>query len=320
MTRPTSTIPLDLPADTRMGIAVSGGPDSLALLLLAHAARPGRVHAATVDHALRRESAAEADAVAAICADRGIPHIILRADWQPAPRIGLQAQARAHRYRLLDAWCRAEAIPLLLTAHHRDDQAETLLMRLARGSGLAGLAGVRETRPLLPGSPVTLFRPLLHVAKADLVACVAAHGLTAIDDPSNRAARHDRTHARALLTETPWLDPARLAATARHLADAETALLWVVARESEARIERMPDASLLRAPEELPDELLRRLVLRCLNHPDDRPPPRGMDIKQLISLLKSNKTATLGTILVRPLPHGWRFETAPPRRPTRNTH
>jgi tRNA(Ile)-lysidine synthase len=308
----------DHPPAASLGVAVSGGPDSLALLLLAHAARPGQVHAATVDHGLRPESAAEADKVASLCAAHGIPHATLRAEWAPAPRLGLQAQARAHRYRLLEIWCDSNAIPLLMTAHHRDDQAETLLMRLARGSGLAGLAGVRARRPLAPGATVMLLRPLLDVAKADLVAFVAARGLVAVDDPSNHDPRHDRSHARALLAATPWLDPNRLAASARHLADAETALAWSTARESAKRIRRIDDRTTILDPEDLPPELLRRLVLLCLQRDPSAQPPRGMDVNQLISLLNFGSVATLAGFVARPVAGLWHFEPAPPRRPTRN--
>ncbi|HEX8447548.1 MAG TPA: tRNA lysidine(34) synthetase TilS [Sphingomonas sp.] len=308
------------PALTPFAVAVSGGPDSLALLLLAQAVRPGDVHAATVDHGLRPDSAAEAATVARLCADRGIPHHTLRATWSPAPGIGLQAQARAYRYGLLDTWCREQAIPLLLTAHHRDDQAETLLMRLARGAGLSGLAGVRERRPLQAESPVTLARPLLDVAKADLAAFVAGQGLTPVDDPANHDPRHDRTWTRTFLGRTPALDPARLAASARHLAEAETALEWTTAKESEARIHHIDAETLFLDPTGLPEELLRRLVLRCLHARDITANPSGPSLKRLIERLKSGNAATLGATVARVEPCGWMFRPAPPRRPTRNTH
>src|SRR3954466_8445661 len=108
-----------------LGVAVAGGPDSLALLLLAEAAFPGRVRAATVDHRLRPESAGEAAFVARICADRGVPHDILEASVARAGE-GLQAAAREARYAALAAWMRERGLAWLLTAHHADDQAETL--------------------------------------------------------------------------------------------------------------------------------------------------------------------------------------------------
>ena len=127
----------------RVGLAVSGGPDSLALLLLAAAARPGLVHAATVDHALRDGSRAEAEAVARVCAERGVPHDILTVDWptQPTSRApGAGAPCALCRARRLGD---AHGLAAIATGHHADDQAETLLMRLNRGSGVRGLAAMR---------------------------------------------------------------------------------------------------------------------------------------------------------------------------------
>ena len=118
----------------RLGLAVSGGPDSLALLLLAAAALPGRIAVATVDHGLRPESGLEALHVENICDRLGCPHRILSAE-MAGGRDGLQAEAREARYSALAGWAAAEGIAQLATAHHADDQAETLLMRLQRGSG-----------------------------------------------------------------------------------------------------------------------------------------------------------------------------------------
>ena len=134
---------------TKVGVAVSGGPDSLALLLLADAAYPGRVHAATVDHGLRPESAAEALFVARICRGRGVPHALLPAGMTAGAN--LQAAARARRHDLLGEWAEDIGAGPIVTAHHADDQAETLLMRLNRGSGLAGLAAIRAAGPV-PGT------------------------------------------------------------------------------------------------------------------------------------------------------------------------
>lgn len=125
----------------KLGIAVSGGPDSLGLLLLAAAARPGGVCAATVDHGLRAEGAAEAAQVAAVCRDLGVPHETARVLVEPG---NVQSEARAARYAALADWMAREGVAALATAHHADDQAETLVMRLNRASGVAGLAGVRE--------------------------------------------------------------------------------------------------------------------------------------------------------------------------------
>ena len=128
----------------RIGIAVSGGPDSLALLFLAAAARPGLVEAATVDHSLRVESRSEAETVAGICERLGVPHSTLTAEWNEKPETAIQERARKARYALLGAWAREKTLGALLTGHHADDQAETLVMRLLRGAGVKGLAGMRR--------------------------------------------------------------------------------------------------------------------------------------------------------------------------------
>src|SRR5215207_1808786 len=127
----------------RIGIAVSGGADSLALLLLAAAARPGAVEAATVDHALRRGSREEAEMVANVCAGLGVDHAVLTADWPEPPTSAIQERARDMRYRLLVAWLAERGLSALAAAHHADDQAETLVMRLNRGAGIRGLAAMR---------------------------------------------------------------------------------------------------------------------------------------------------------------------------------
>src|SRR3954470_18025742 len=243
-----------------LAVAVSGGPDSLALLLLAEAAFPGRVRAATVDHRLRPESAGEAAFVARICADRGVPHDILEASVARAGE-GLQAAAREARYAALAAWMRERGLAWLLTAHHGDDQAETLLMRLNRGSGVAGLAGVRgEGGVPGTGGRLRLCRPLRGWRRSERGEIVRAAGLAAAQDPSNEDEAYDRARLRRQLGETPWLDPAALARSAALLAEAEGALEWVAEPLFAARAEAAGKGMILR-PHGLPPELLRRLVL-----------------------------------------------------------
>jgi tRNA(Ile)-lysidine synthase len=177
-------------------VAVSGGPDSVALLALlaAWVQMPGRpvLHAATVDHGLRPESAAEAVAVAALCAKLGVGHATLR--WEGVkPASGVQAEARRARYALLANEARRLGRATLVTAHTLDDQAETMLMRLAHGSGPSGLAGMRG-RSEVNGIP--LARPLLGIPKARLVATAEARGLAFVDDPSNSDSRFERVRWR----------------------------------------------------------------------------------------------------------------------------
>lgn len=299
----------DLTPDEPLAVAVSGGPDSVALLLLCAARWPGQVTALTVDHRLRPEAALEAAIVADQCRAAGITVQVLA--WEgEKPSAGLPAAARAARYQLMGDWCRASGVGVLLTAHHADDQAETLLMRLGRGSG-AGLAGIRVVRPLAPG--VVLARPLLGLAKRDLLAIAATSGWTIADDPGNRDARLDRTRARTLLAGTPWLSAAALAAAAAHAAEAEAALDWTAARAWDGGAARQGPALVLDAAN-LPQALQRRLVLQALA--DVNPAgaaPRGAALSRLMAVLAAGKTATLAGVRAR---GGllWRFEMAPPRR------
>lgn len=296
----------------RLAVAVSGGPDSLALLLLAHAAFPGRVGAATVDHGLRPESAAEAEAVARLCGDMGVPHLILAARVEPSGE-GLQAAARAARYAALAAWMDEEGLHLLLTAHHCDDQAETLLMRLNRGSGVAGLAGVRAAGAVPgEGGGLRLCRPLLGWRRSELQAVVDAAGIEAASDPSNSDERFDRVRLRRRLAEAPWLDPVALARSAALLAEAEAALDWTAGPLFAARTQAEEGAVTLR-PDGLPPELLRRLVLRCLTLLAPEAKPRGEALAAFIATLERGGTATLCEVKGRG-GEAWRFERAPPRR------
>jgi len=295
--------------DVRIGIAVSGGPDSLALLLLAHAAAPDRIEAATVDHGLRPESAAEAAMVAGLCAKLGVPHRILLADWPEAPEANVQAAARTMRYRLLNQWAIERGLGAVATAHHADDQAETLLMRLLRGSGVGGLGGTRAQRAL--SEQIQLVRPLLGWRKAKLETLVRQAGLPPVDDPSNRDPRHDRSRIRQLMGSVEWLDPARLAASAAAIRDADEALDWALAPLIESRIRRDGEA-LIVEPAELPRELKRRLLLAAIAELG-APSPRGPDLMRAIQALEAGESVSLSGLKLQ---GGvtWRLSVAPPRR------
>jgi tRNA(Ile)-lysidine synthase len=242
-----------------VAVAVSGGADSMALLLLTQAwaeVHSGRVTALTVDHGLRPESAGEAEQVARWAAARGIAHATLR--WVGAkPTADIQAVARAARYRLLEEWCAQKGIFHLLVAHHQDDQAETFLLRLARGSGLDGLAAIA---PLVEQPGCRLLRPLLAMPKARLVASREAHNQAWLEDRSNRDDKFARVRlrrGRALLAHE-GLGTARLAATARRLARARQALELPLAQllaqavtPDPAGFIRLDPTQLLTAPPEL---------------------------------------------------------------------
>lgn len=297
-----------LTTDERLAVAVSGGADSLALLSLVTAAYPGRVTALTVDHALRAGSAAEAELVAAQCAARAIPHVILQRTGPPIAA-NMQAKARAARYALLADWCAANGATLLLTAHHADDQAETLLMRLNRASGHGGLASIRAARPLAPG--IMLVRPLLGWRKAALAAIAADAGWQVADDPANRDPRHDRTAIRALLADAPGLDVAALAASAAHLAAEAQALDWAADLAWQGRVTRHSDALLIDA-RALPAALVQRLLARAVAELAGRA-PRGSDIARLSARLSAGQTGTLAGVMARAGPI-WRLSAAPPRQ------
>lgn len=289
-----------------LALAVSGGPDSLALLLLAHAVRPDRIVAATVDHGLRPEAAAEAAAVAALCADLGVAHATLPVAVEPG---NVQAEARAARYRALAEWMAAQGAAALATAHHADDQAETLLLRLNRGSGVAGLAGVRA-RGRVPGTDLPLVRPLLGWRRAELAQVVADAGLTAADDPSNRDDRFDRVRIRKALVEADWLDVPALAASATHLADADAALDWTAGREWQEGVSKSPMGLVYRprAPRAVALRVLRRIVTEL-----DGVEPRGSALARLFDSLVARQPASIGNLVARPLTEGWSFSKAPAR-------
>ena len=213
-----------------IGLAVSGGGDSMAMLALAHGwARVMGVglHVVTVDHGLRPDSATEAQMVGRECAALGHPHSVLRWHWDGAGN--LQDGARAARITLIEQW--RGAIEHVLFAHTLDDQAETVVMRLMRGSGVDGLAAMAQKRRVLRGAGFWQIRPLLHETRADLRHYADTLKLPYVDDPSNDDPRFDRVrtrHALAVL-EGLGLEAANLAATAGRMARARAALTARVA-------------------------------------------------------------------------------------------
>jgi tRNA(Ile)-lysidine synthase len=221
----------------------------------------------------------------------------------------VQAAAREARYGALTAWAAAEGTAALLTAHHADDQAETLLMRLQRGSGVAGLAGVRGRTRV--GEDLLLCRPLLSWRRSELDEIVRGTGLVPVDDPSNRDEAFDRVRIRRALAGASWIDPEALARSAAALADANEALDFVAAELAETHMGRSGDAALLR-PENLPDELVRRLLLKTLREIDQDAAPRGKQVTDLMLRLRAGDTATLAGVKCTG-GELWRFERAAPR-------
>jgi len=196
--------------------------------VLAQAAMPGSIAVASVNHGLREEAAGEVGFVERVCTALGVPFTALSVELRGG---NVQARAREARYAALSTWLREEALGALATAHHADDQAETLLMRLSRGSGLSGLAGVRAASPFYPGDggePFPLLRPLLDWRKHELEAIVSASGLTPVRDPSNTQSRFDRVRIRKHLAEHEWMTPE----SGYGLADMAT-YPWMDARQQE---------------------------------------------------------------------------------------
>lgn len=279
----------------------------MALLLLASAAFPGQVEAATVDHGLRAESAAEVALVAQVCEQLGVPHEGLGVTVAPG---NVQAEARDARYAALGAWMERRGLGALVTAHHADDQAETLLMRLNRGSGVAGLAGVRA-RGLVPGTRLTLLRPVLGWRRADLARVVAAAGIECADDPSNRNDRFDRVRLRKALAAAAWLDPAALARSAGNLADADAALDWAADREWAERVAKGPMGLTYRP--QAPRAVALRVLARIVRELDDAQ-PRVSALVLLFNTLVQRQPASIGNLVARAMPDGWTFTKAPKRR------
>lgn len=302
-------------APEKLGIAVSGGPDSVALLLLARAAYPERIEAATVDHGVRTESAGEARLVSDLCAGLAVPHASLIVE-VPRGGEGLQGEARRARYAALSDWAASRGIAAICTAHHADDQAETILMRLQRGSGVGGLAGVRPVRRDGPG--LLVVRPLLGWARAELAEVVRLSGVSAVVDPSNADTRFDRAAMRQFLSANPQLEASRLSRSATSLAEADDALEWMADLLEGERCART-DGEWRIDTSGLPREVARRLLARTVaavrrEHDLDPPWTGSEDVENLMRCLEAGDAATLAGTMANAKGAVWRIRIAPPRR------
>jgi tRNA(Ile)-lysidine synthase len=309
-------------------LAVSGGPDSTALLVLAARwlqtlkTRP-KLIAVTVDHGLRKEAKREAANVAKLARRLGVAHQTLR--WRGAkPATGLQQAARAARYRLLAQAARAAGAAHVLTAHTLDDQAETVLIRMSRGSGITGLGAMRRFA-LLPGDDhVRLVRPLLGVAKTRLIATVRAAKIPFAEDPSNSDPRFTRARLRALMPELAreGLDSRRLALLARRLERADRALEADTDRaEAELAAPDGVNGFDAKGFARLPSEIALRLLGRAVTKAGDEGPVELSKLEALKSALEdAQKTSmarfrrSLAGALVTLGGGRIVVETAPPRR------
>lgn len=287
-------------------LAVSGGVDSLALLRLAHQSFPDRITVLSVDHRLRPEAETECAFVASICQQLQIPHQTLTVSHPPAN----QAEARTARYALMAEWCEKNGADWLLTGHHLDDQAETLLLRLNRGSGISGLSGIRPVRKLADN--VRLMRSLLPFTRAQLQEVVQTAGWQPVEDPSNSDPKYDRSHVRQLLAREPLLAPKRIAQTANHLLAAEEALQWATMQAFRGRATETEDGIILN-DEALPSELRRRLIQQVFLNLGKQAPD-GPALSGFIERITSTSSANLGGLLARRNSDGLLHFTPEPRR------
>ncbi len=310
-------------------IAVSGGPDSTALLLLAarwarRQKRRPKLVAVTVDHGLRPQAAAEATAVKRLAHHLGVAHTTLR--WRDKkPKSGLQNAARVARYGLLARAATRAGYAHIMTAHTLDDQAETVLFRLARGSGITGLAGM-ATASLLPvgGHEIFLVRPLLHIPKSRLIATVKAAGTAYAEDLSNSDPRFTRARLRALMPALAreGLDARGLSRLAVRLRRAEATIEFAV---HAARAALAPGPWRAHAPivfegarfAELPAEVGLRLLGRAIAHVGNEGPVELGKLEVLYDALRQASgrlRRTLAGAVVTLAENRLRIERAPARR------
>jgi len=310
-------------------LAVSGGPDSMALMWLAARwrsalARGPRLIAVTVDHGLRTEAAREARDVKRLARSLDVPHRTLR--WTGAkPKTGLPAAARAARYRLLAQAARSNGATHILTAHTRDDQAETLLMRMLRGSGIAGLAAMTRVSER---EGLWLARPLLDVSKAQLVATLNRARINFADDPTNRDVSYTRPRLRALM---PALaaeggDSKNLARLAARLARANAALevladgaeRYLALRDRNDAARFGFDAAAFAG---LAEEIRLRLLKRAIDRVGHEGPAELGKLEAVLAVLDqaiaaggSRQKLTLAGAMVTLIGGRIHVEPAPPRR------
>jgi tRNA(Ile)-lysidine synthase len=312
-------------------LAVSGGPDSTALMVLAARWRHSLKHkpvliAVTVDHGLRKESSREAAAVRRLARKLGLTHRTLR--WTGRkPKTGLQQAARKARYRLLAEAARKAKATHVLTAHTRDDQAETVLIRLLRGSGVTGLAAMARISNV-PGDAarqIKLVRPLLDTAKSRLIATLRAAKIPFADDPSNRDPRFTRARLRGLMPALAreGLDAGRLTLLARRLRRADRAIEAAVDR-AESDLAIKPGVYDAAGFARLPDEVALRLTGRAVTRAGDEGPVELAKLEALMTALGAAQSSanprfrrSLAGALVTLAGRQIGVERAPPRALTK---
>jgi tRNA(Ile)-lysidine synthase len=312
-------------------LAVSGGPDSTALMVLAARWRDSlttkpKLIAVTVDHGLRKESKAEAAAVARLARELDIAHRTSR--WTGRkPKTGLQEAARLTRYRLLGRAARRAGATHILTAHTLDDQSETVLIRMSRGSGLSGLGAMQRISVAPQNEELFVVRPFLEIPKARLIATLNAAGISYADDPSNRDPRFTRTRLRGLmhLLAEEGLDAAQLARLAHRLKRADVAIEKAVERAVTELFVELPGAPAIalesRRFADLPAEVALRLLGRAVARVGDEGPVELGKLEALKTALdeaqnspKNRFRRTLAGAIVTLKDPQILVERAPPRR------
>lgn len=316
-------------------LAVSGGPDSVALMLLAAQSLSGgdrRLAVATVDHGLREGSAQEAEQVGAWARALDLPHHVLT--WQgPRPATRIQERARLARYRLLAQCAATLGDAAIVTAHHADDQAETILFRMMRGSGVAGLAGMSRISHL---ENTAILRPLLDVPKEALEAFCRAAGHDFLRDPSNADTKYVRARLRALAPTlaAQGLDREALLRLGARAARAEEALVHCAETLRRQAIRHVDDVSAQFDGATLAattPEILRRLIGGEISRLAPKAPQRLERLERLADQLHASLAAGIawrgtmagliveiraGALVVRPAPPRASPGSAPGRRPS----
>lgn len=284
------------PATGAVGIALSGGGDSMALLHLAHRWGAVGLRAATVDHGLRPESAAEATWAGQAAARLGVAHSVLR--WQPGPGGNLMAAAREARLRLLADWAREHRLDAVLLGHTRDDLAETLLMRLQRGAGVDGLAAMAAQRH---ACGMLWLRPLLGLGREALREWLRGQGIDWIEDPSNQNRDFERVRMRQTLADC-GLSAAQMAQSAANLEMAREALAHFALLASQRAQVRAGSLLLpLTDFRAAPREIRRRLLVAGLRFVTGAPyGPRRQPLLDLLRHLDAGPTRqTLAGVIVQ---------------------
>lgn len=278
----------------RLGVAVSGGSDSLGLLHLLHDLGGPSVHVVTVDHGLRPTSAGEALHVARLSEAMGHPHTTLAwAGWDG--RGNLQDEARRTRYSLMAEWGLAQGLDAIALGHTMDDAAETFLMRLSRAAGIDGLSPMA---PRFERHGMTFLRPLLSVRRAALRGLLASRGVTWVEDPSNDDDTFDRVRARSVLAGLApvGITAERIAEVSAHLDEARAALDAYAVRFARAHVsgaagDLVFDSTALRAE---PAETRRRLLAAALRFVSSAPyPPRKAPLDDLLAAVVERRNSAL---------------------------